>query len=227
MASKEQQAAEAYFQAMNLNDAGLALVHSGDFTQGAEKFQEGLALLHGRVPSKPIKSAEAALSGNLAQTVFNRGQTEQAIELLERQALLAEEIDDLQSFSNALNGLALCHIEKGDDLKAESLFEQRLKVARQIGDKKGEGNSLNNLATIYVAREQYGPAIALLRQRITLARDIDDRRGEASGLINLGGIYEATSQREQAKATLRAALDLMQAEGDPRVSDVEAMLSRL
>jgi tetratricopeptide (TPR) repeat protein len=220
-----ERAALACAEAQNLNDAGLALLHQRDFDGAFLKLTAGLHLLEGHPQSLPLMNAKGALSGNLAQVYLQRGQLDDAIKLLKEQVALAVVTKDLQSLSNALNGLAICYTNKGDLDQAQSLCEQRLKIARQIGDQKGEGNTLNNLSQIYIERRQFGPATALLRQRVELARKIGDKRGEASSLVNLGMLYQETRQLDSAKTVLRDALKIMSAEGDPRITQAQQLLA--
>jgi tetratricopeptide (TPR) repeat protein len=213
--------------ANQLNAKGVEQLRAGDLGGALTSFTQGIELIKD-FPGHPlVKQAGAALFGNFAQLFMRVGKPNEAIPLLQQQLKLADEVGDRKSYSNALNSLGLCHLQRGDDKAAEQLFEQRLAIAKEIKDTQGQGNTLNNLATIYMNRKQYGPARKLLQQRIELARVINDRRGEATGLMNLGKMHQELSQRAEAEKTLKQALTLMQADGDPRASKVEQMIAAL
>jgi tetratricopeptide (TPR) repeat protein len=213
--------------ANRFNAQGLEQVRAGNLEGALDSFTQGIALVKD-LPGHPlVKQIGAALFGNFAQLFMRLGKPDEAIPLLEHQLKLAEEVGDRKSYSNALNNLGLCQLQRGDDAAAEKLFERRLEIAKAIGDTQGEGNTLNNLATIYIDRKQYGPARKLLQRRIELARSINDKRGEASGLMNLGRVHQEQSQRADARKTLEQALALMQADGDPRAAHVERMIAAL
>jgi tetratricopeptide (TPR) repeat protein len=225
--SQEERIESAIADATQANDAGVRLIDEGRFVAAAEELRKGLARLRGLPPVLVVKTGEAVLSGNLAQALVRQRQFAPAIELLERQARLARETKDLQSYGNALSSLGSVYLEQGDDAKGERFFEERLAIARRIGDKKGEGHTLNALANIYLARKQYGPAIDLLTKRVALAEAIGDRRGQATSLLTLGTAYGETSRREEAQAAFGQALELMDGEGDPRAQQVKAALAQL
>ena len=213
--------------ANQLNIQGVNDLRGGNLQGALDSFTQGITLIKD-LPGEPlVKNLGAALFGNFAQLYMRLGKPDEAIPLLEHQVKLAEEVGDRKSYSNAINNLGICLMQRGDDKDAETMFEKRLEIAKEIDDPQGEGNTLNNLATIYMDRKQYGPARKLLQRRIDLARSINDRRGEASGLMNLGRIHQWLSQAADARKVLQQALALMQADSDPRASQVQDMLAKL
>jgi tetratricopeptide (TPR) repeat protein len=217
----------AFSKAANANEIGLRLIHAGDFAHAEEVLADAIKLIKDFPATVDAERLAAALYGNLATVYIRTSKLKEAIELLELQSGLAQETEDLQGYSNALNSMAICRARLGDIEEAQKLFEQRLAIAQKLDDKKGEGNTLNNLAVLYLDRKQYGPAIGILRQRVALAHSINDHRGEATSLINLGRVYEQTSDLDAAKEAWTNALAVMRPEGDDRIPEVEAMIAQL
>jgi tetratricopeptide (TPR) repeat protein len=90
-------------KAGTLNDASVKFLHAHDLDQAEQAINEALALLMDIPNTTLVKSLNSCLLGNLANVYSRQGQLDRAVPILERQAALALETNDLQIYSNALS----------------------------------------------------------------------------------------------------------------------------
>ena len=211
------------------NAEGLKFIQEGDYNLAVITLSRAYKRI-GEIPDgRPEKDAVAiALAGNLGNAYGRLGDWERGLPLLQQQRSLAQKVGDRIALGNALNSLAIYHIEVAEDLStAEALLSERIEIARSMNDRKAEGNGLNNLGRIYLEKGNQTKAIKVWKERLKIAQSIQDFSGEASSLTNLGSAMIAEGKRGDAKTFFQKALAIYEQAGHPKAIQLRELIRDL
>jgi tetratricopeptide (TPR) repeat protein len=204
---------------------GRASAQMGDHVRAVAFLEKGVQI------AQELGDAEmeAAVLGHQGNVHYDRGQTDQAIDLY-RQALtvareIARETGDRRTEGIYLGNLGVAYYAQGQTQAAIAYHQRALAIARQAGDLRTEGSLLGHLGLAYSALTQtaqspaavhstavdyYQQALAIVRE---VSQEIDDRRTEGTLLGHLGDAYRGMGQAPGAggaplrRANLYAAAD--------------------
>ena len=131
--------------ARTLTLAGTANSSHARPTNALAYSQEAVTILEQLGPSKDLAEA---LSGLAFLEFFYTDSDEAVLPLVNRALAVAEEINDLESRTNALNVQAHLVYSRGD-IGGMTLMEESLRSAENSGDHWGEVRALSNMAGMY------------------------------------------------------------------------------
>jgi tetratricopeptide (TPR) repeat protein len=118
-------------------------------------------------------------------SLFNLGNTEEALGLGEQVLALSEKHGYLPHTADSLNLLGVVHATLGQYQEAVSRFERALKTFQELGDRVQVAFMINNLGVIAEKLGDYQRALERYQEAITLAREIGHRNGEMLYRSNL------------------------------------------
>jgi len=171
------------------------------------------------------RQEEAAILANMAEMHRTKGQSKQALDLLEQALPIRREVGDRAGEAAILNNIAEVHRARGQPEQALELFQQALSIRREVGDRAGEAAILNNIAEVYRARGQPEQALELFQQTLSIRRQLGDRAEEATTLSEMGEASRAIGELERARALHERALSISREASDR--SGEAAILNRL
>jgi predicted ATPase/class 3 adenylate cyclase/DNA-binding CsgD family transcriptional regulator len=125
--------------------------------------------------------------------------------------------------ADALNGLGLLLVNKGDNEQAQRRLEESLALYGELGDTVKTGWPLHNLGLATMSRGEYARARLLLEESLALFSEIGARDGRAYALCNLAQVYSEQGEYSKARASAQESLALFRALED-RVGICEALL---
>ncbi len=166
--------------------------------------QEADAIGDGRVLAEALRRA-----GNIRR---RRHEDDQAITLYERSREVAVGIRDSILEAEALNGIALVHLQRG----AWESSREYLRRAIDIGGESGElrGRIEQNLGIMANIEGDIGSAIAHYERSLMSFRGADDERGCAIAYHNLGMSNADRQLWDEAERYFNASLEIADSTGD-------------
>jgi tetratricopeptide (TPR) repeat protein len=190
------------------------------------------------------RQAEAWMLTSLGGAHRLLGRYEEAIEYLERAAVISREVEDRWGQARALHYLGLSrlrfgrfdeaplgqHSSPGIDLSHRSHeepslplrmlhaavdpLEQALMISREIGDSYRHGHLLSNLGEVYWQLGRLQQGIECLERSLGICRAIGDRRGMALTLYNLAQVNRSQGRLKEAIEQYREILAIRREIGD-------------
>lgn len=161
--------------------------------------------------SNPISLA--SIQTKLGNSMLGIGQTEQAIELLEKAATTRKTIlgESHELSLSSANILALAYQEQGNFEQALPLLEKTLRTSEEtLGPAdKDTLNTKTNLALVYNSAGQTQKAIALTKEVVEIETLDTNHQVMISALNNLGGMYQQEGMLGEASEVLEKSLELM------------------
>jgi tetratricopeptide (TPR) repeat protein len=134
------------------------------------------------------------------------GQTARAIELHERELVIANEIGDSSGKLHAIAHLAHCYANQGDDVTAMDFQKQAIAMAQEIRHRSGEGYEFASLADLLSQRGFYQAAIDQALAAVKINEELQSPRlGSYSGgslaraHLLAGALSEARAAAEAAR----------------------------
>ena len=156
------------------------------------------------------RTREATALNNLATVFQRRGDTDHALEYLQR----ALEMTDSESArATAYNNIGLLYNERNEQPKAIEYLEKSLALHQREGDYQEVATTRLNLgAVLHDARDLPG-AEREIDRGLAGVRKLGDRYWETTGLLYLASLRLDQRQRAEAKSAYQAALGLARAIG--------------
>jgi predicted ATPase/class 3 adenylate cyclase len=180
-------------------------VMQGDYPQGEEELEAGLALFR----EAGDRRAEAQALNILGFIASERNDLERAERLLEESLALGRKAGTPIEIHNALNALANVAFYRNDHARASVLQEEGLGMARAAGDVRGISIHTNNLGLRALARNDFERAEALLQEARELFWKLGDLLNTSVADLNLGNLALARNDFDLAeKRCLKVILDL-------------------
>jgi tetratricopeptide (TPR) repeat protein len=138
--------------------------------------------------------AENATLGNLGLAYSSVGETSRAIELFQKQLIIARELGDQRSEGAALGNLAIAYWSLGETRRAIDNYKCQIDISQEIGDQRSVGIAFGNLGLAYASIGEIQHAIELFQKQLMIARELGDRRSEGAALGNLGTTYASIGE---------------------------------
>ena len=154
-------------------------------------------------------SAGMALTLNVMGNVCrNRGDYEQAEQLLTESAEIGRHLSSKWSLAESLNLLGLVARRRGDHVQALTFFTESLALWREIGDKWGLASSLGHLGVVARYQRDYPRSRVLHEESLALRRELGDKFDMASSMISLGTVALEQEDYDRAHDLFTEALEL-------------------
>ncbi|MFC4564413.1 ATP-binding protein [Nocardiopsis mangrovi] len=164
------------------------------------------------------------ISGQLR---WERDRDGHAPELIRRAVTVFRAIGERRGEGMALLSLAGCDRDVGRLDEALAACRAAIGIFTGIGDRWTIAWARCSTGSVLHAMGRRPEAVAEYLAAAAEFRELQDRDSEAAALIGAGDAYAADGDPEGARTHLGAALDLLSAEDDPRVPEVEAKLAAL
>lgn len=116
--------------------------------------------------------------------------------------------------AQALNDLAIIHIDRSAYAEADSALRKALRIRRKLGDAEGMGAVHNKLGNLYQAQLRLEEALEENRQALTIFEQLGQRSKAALILSNIAILNFNLRQYEQALKDHRSAAEVREALGD-------------
>ena len=152
-----------------------------------------------------------------------QGHVSEGCAFLEQTLAASEEVAKAER-AEALNGLGLLLVNKGDNEQAERRLEESLALYRELGDTVNTGWPLLNLGLATMGRGEYTRARLLFEESLALFSEIGARDGRAYSLCHLAQVYSEQGEYSKARASAEESLALFR-ELEDTVGICEALLS--
>ncbi len=182
----------------------------GDLTNAVDSLEEA-----GKV-NKLINNprGDIAIMSELAMLQRSKGDSKQALALVENALNLAKKIDDGQSVSSLNLKMATILEDAGDYPKSMTLLKETLETMRTRGDKKGELWALGGIGIIQVKIEDYENALRNLQAALDLRDELGIPASQSRDLdFYIGEIHEGFRDYERALDHYQKALAESQSPG--------------
>ena len=177
----------------------------GDYPQGEEKLEAGLALCREAGDSR----GEAQALYTLGFIASERNDLERAEKLLEESLALGRKAGLPIEISKMLNGLAVLAGYRNDYARASVLQEEGLVMARAAGDVRGIAVHTFNLGLRALAQNDFERAEALFREAREMLWKLGDLPNVSIADLNLGNLALAREDFDLAeKRCVKVVLDL-------------------
>jgi CHAT domain-containing protein/Tfp pilus assembly protein PilF len=156
--------------------------------------------------------AEAQRLGQEATRLYEQGQYDAAIPLIQRALSIVETTlgPDDPNVATLINNLGAMYREKGDYAKAEPLYLRALSMYEKTGGPNNPALALplNNLGSVYQDEGLYARAQPLYQRALSLDQQAYglERPEVATDLSNLAGLYLAEGDYVRAEGLHRQAL---------------------
>jgi predicted ATPase/class 3 adenylate cyclase len=182
-------------------------VTQGDYPQGEEKLEAGLALCR----EAGNRRGEALALNILGFIASERNDLERAEKLLEESLALGRKDGMPVVIHNALNGLAVLAINRNDYARASVLQEEGLGMARAAGDVRGISIHTINLGLRALAQNAFERAEALFREARELFWKLGDLLNASIADLNLGNLALARNDFDLAEEQgVKVVVDLQE-----------------
>ena len=152
----------------------------------------------------------AIAKDNLALSLHEAGEFEQAFEVGEQAVSLLRTTEQWRALASSLGHLGLIQLKLGRSEQALQSHREAQEIAEQRGDRRNLMAALSNQAAILSGRGELDRALERFRQVEVLCREADDGLGVAHSLGNqaltlfkMGQLTEAEQLHEQEESQLR------------------------
>jgi predicted ATPase/DNA-binding SARP family transcriptional activator/DNA-binding CsgD family transcriptional regulator len=159
-------------------------------------------------------SVAAELKRMLGMVMANRGESQQAIELLEQSLAHSQEADSVRGMAISLFCLGSVRKAQGDFDRAVELLEEALTMLRESGDPALIASILAHLGMTFVFQGDLERATVVSEVAVAMLRKQKHRSFLADALDNLGWAALLRGDPEQARTLYAESLGLRQEVGD-------------
>ena len=139
---------------------------------------------------------------------YRRKDVDSALMFGERALRLARSLKFPKGEAQALNDLAIIHIDRSAYADADSALRRALSIRRSLGDRAGVGAIHNKLGNLYQSQLRLEEALEQNQQALSIFNTLGDRSKEALILSNIAVINFNMRQYDQALEYHRAAADM-------------------
>jgi CHAT domain-containing protein/Tfp pilus assembly protein PilF len=212
-------AAQAIYSATRLSAMeGIVLIELGDYLRNQREYEDAASYLRQarELYEEPSPLHEAMALGELAKSLRELGNEEEAIVHFKELWHTGMRIDSHSSVRTAALGLGRCYRDMGRFQDATRWLKKGIELARKSGSTSSLTASLTALGNSYRQQGRYQDAIVCHEQSLQEKRRAGDKAGQANALSNLGVCYSALRQIEDAASAHSQALELRREYGSPR-----------
>jgi CHAT domain-containing protein/Flp pilus assembly protein TadD len=139
-----------------------------------------------------------------------RGETEQAIEYLQKSIASYEALGNKEGISNSSNSLGNVHSARGDYSSAMSQLQKALAIQEELGNKQRIAMTMNNIGIVHRLQNNLDLALEYQQRALALRESAGDKRGLVSSLNNIGLIYTNKGDYARALENYQKGLSLSQ-----------------
>ncbi|HEX4945407.1 MAG TPA: CHAT domain-containing tetratricopeptide repeat protein, partial [Blastocatellia bacterium] len=190
----------------------LAIVHyqRAEYGTAATMMQRVLAIQQKALP--PTSQGIAISLTNLGAFYYKAGDYLRAEQLYQQAKTLWEKLGNKQVFQ-ALNGIAIIQLERGDYTQAEALWQKVLELigSGKAAPSQSEAIILSNLAGLYERKDDYAQAEAYQLRALEMRKQTfsPEHPEVAISLNRLGGIYYQKGEYAKAAEYYTQGLNLL------------------
>lgn len=185
---------------------GLSCSAMGEHAQAQQFLEAALRMVEG---TPGLERGEAAALHHLGKLAMTRGDSVDALTLLQRGLAVAERIDDRQGVSwfHSTIGRVLRMIDQHEDATVH--LHQARWLAQQAGERSAEANSLVELGSLFHAQGDLSAAAAHCEQALEISVSATDLSAEAQICLVLCEICTERKQFARAADYGRRGVDLL------------------
>ena len=199
-------------RAKALSRAGNLAYRQSDYTEAAQKYEQGLDLFR-QLGNRQGEASTLKLLGNVA---FERGENARARTLYADSLALYRELQQPTGIAYLLDSLGNLAQAEGDYISARPLHEESVALLSETGEQKGLATALLNLGCTVDALGDSTAARAILEESLTIRRTLGDKAAISNALQSLGRIALQLQDYARADALMKESLDLVYALGRKR-----------
>lgn len=203
---------EPFWEAMTLNEIGLAHFHLGEGDAAEERFRQAADLFHRDHESW----GEAAARSNLCLSALAAGDLRTGVTCYDGVIERYREVGELPGLAVALANSGRAWNLLGEPERALESYRDALEIRRASEDRRGEAQVLNNLAVLHSSLGEIQRTLTYHRQALEIFEELEDRRWQARILHNLGYAFLLLGDLPRARVHLERALPLRRDLEDPR-----------
>ncbi|MBO0721020.1 MAG: CHAT domain-containing protein, partial [Blastocatellia bacterium] len=200
-------------EAMTLNDIGLLLINSGQYTQALESFAQAQPIWKSVADREGLaESFEyiADIQSDWGNLRLARENARQALELLQPSG-------QLRGMARAKTTLAVISMRMGEAQQALDLNREALQITRQIHDSAGEIMALNGLGQAYHEIGDDLNASDSAEQALQIAEKLGNPTFQMAAHNTLGEVYVRLGMTTRALNHALLGLKLSRRIGDQRM----------
>jgi tetratricopeptide (TPR) repeat protein len=199
--------------ANSLYGLGTLLAREGHYADAEENLRETLE--RQKALFGETHPAVARTLKDVARTVADRGDLNNAIPLMQRSVAMQRELrggEPHPDLAEVLNDMGLLLYEKGDSSEAEKFYRESLAMNRRLlGDKHPEiANGLENVAMSVQDKGDLAGAEKLYRQSLEMRRELQGAEHPEVGrtLLNLASLQYDRGETSEALKNMREVLGI-------------------
>lgn len=152
----------------------------------------------------PDPALQARVLWGKATVVRGQAHYTEAMSLLERTSLLAQQAGDRERLGSTYNMMGLVHMHEGRRDEARKFILQALEIQRSLGHQRFEAGLLNNMGETYRVENNFTQAIDYYYQALAVYQKIGSNDGEKMVQNNLGGTLVGQGNYAEALKLLLA-----------------------
>lgn len=205
------QARAVHSDAGDQKGAGFTLKNQGSLLMRLGRLAEAEAALMdalGTFEQVGYANGQAATLASLGEVYESMGDTDRAIEVLERSIAVSPNRTLSRIVAN-YGILARLHIKKGNLEEARNFADHCLRAAQDLGTPESQATALHADAMIALATGDADRAVPELQDALQLFQQVDNRVGVAAVQISLARHYVSIGMNDMAQASLDSAVELL------------------
>ena len=176
----------------------------GDFEEGDQLLQQGLALKQGL--DDPWGSAFCLRQ--IALSAYYRGDYTNAQQALRRSLEISQHIGNTWSIAASLSQLGLAAYYQGNSDPAQEYLSEALELSRMLEDRFSIATALDGLGLVKTAQDQLDEAQSLLQESIALFKEIGEHGSLAQALTHMGSALLKARDQEVARKYFVEAISI-------------------
>ncbi|MDQ7797637.1 MAG: tetratricopeptide repeat protein [Candidatus Edwardsbacteria bacterium] len=191
-------------------DLGALLLKRGDSDAAWPYLQKARDIYCGQGDGK----GTCTVLNQMASYYETKSDYPRALEVLETQLKLAEELGDKTEISSALNDIGIWHWRKGERQKAMEYYHRRISICRELNDEMNLGKTYANIGIICFDEGRYQEALEHYRRDIEISKKFGNKKGWAVSIGNLGMVYHLQGNYARAMQCYQEKLRISLEMGD-------------
>ena len=152
------------------------------------------------------KNQEGRAYVRMGRCYWINGVFDDAIDCLNQGLMVAEQVNDKVTYTEALNGRGNVFITMELFDQASADYLKALRYASEFQLSEQESKLLNNLGTLHEELKDYQQALKYFKYSLDLAQKLDDNYGVAIAYLNMGNVYLGLDDLTQAQTCVDLAL---------------------
>lgn len=180
----------------------------GHFESSAGTFHETLEKFENIELDEDCSQVYISCARQFADALRCLGRLEDALEQYESVAAICEELEIMDEFANALDGIGVVHQIQGSFSEAKKYHQRSLKINESEDEYFGLVANLANLARVHIHMEDWGIARQYANRLLRLETDEESTEGVGFAKLLLAECDIGTKNYEAADKILQSLLKL-------------------